>query len=95
MSVKALFNFKTASKNIDVRNEEIDVLLPSGKYRTILGSANPLHGPEGNVRGSVGSFIDITERKEAETKLKETLDNLENLVKERTSELENAYKSLK
>ena len=38
---------------------------------------------------------DITERKKAETKLKETLENLEKLVKERTAELEKAYKSLK
>src|SRR5665647_1416888 len=38
---------------------------------------------------------DISERKEAETKLKETLENLENLVKERTIELEKAYNSLK
>lgn len=40
-------------------------------------------------------FTDVTRRKETEAKLKETLDNLENLVKERTSELEEAYKSLK
>ncbi|MDQ1274833.1 MAG: hypothetical protein QG610_405, partial [Euryarchaeota archaeon] len=86
---------KAAFKDIDVRNEEIDVLLSSGKRRVILGSASPLHGPEGNVRGSVGSFIDITERKKAEAKLKETLDNLEHIVKERTAQLENAYKSLK
>ena len=38
---------------------------------------------------------DITDIKEAEAKLKETLDNLENLVKERTVELEKAYNSLK
>ncbi|AKB22276.1 sensory transduction histidine kinase [Methanosarcina sp. WH1] len=38
---------------------------------------------------------DITERKEAEAKLKETLDNLENLVKERTIKLDKAYRSLK
>ncbi|WP_440944838.1 MEDS domain-containing protein [Methanosarcina sp. T3] len=38
---------------------------------------------------------DITERKETETKLKETLDNLGNLVKERTAKLEKAYGSLK
>jgi PAS domain-containing protein len=47
------------------------------------------------VRSSVGAFVDITERKEVETKLKETLDNLEYLVKERTAELEKACKSLK
>ncbi len=38
---------------------------------------------------------DITAIKEAEAKLNETLENSENLVKERTSELEEAYKSLK
>jgi PAS domain S-box-containing protein len=38
---------------------------------------------------------DITERKKAETKLKDTLDNLDKFVKERTAELQNAYYSLK
>jgi PAS domain S-box-containing protein len=37
---------------------------------------------------------DITAIKEAEAKLKDTLDNLEELVKERTLELEEAYNSL-
>ena len=39
--------------------------------------------------------IDITEQKKAEAKLKDTLDNLEEKIKERTAELEKAYKSLK
>lgn len=43
----------------------------------------------------IGIGIDLSERKKAEAKLKETLDNLENLVKERTVELERAYDSLK
>lgn len=86
---------QAALKDADVRDLEIDVLLPGGKWRTILASASPLHDVNGSVRGSVGSFIDITERKEAETRLKETLDNLEKLVKERTAELEKAYNSLK
>jgi PAS domain S-box-containing protein len=38
---------------------------------------------------------DITDIKEAEAKLKETCDNLEKLVKERTAELEKAYVALK
>jgi PAS domain-containing protein len=40
-------------------------------------------------------FRDITKRKQAESKLKKTLDNLEEKVKERTSELEEAYNLLK
>src|SRR5690606_27590984 len=86
---------KAALKNIDVRDEEIDVLLPDGEWITAIGSASPLHDENGNVRGSVAAFMDITERKKAGAKLKETLDNLEELVKQRTAELEEAYNSLK
>ncbi|HII00214.1 TPA: PAS domain S-box protein [Methanosarcinaceae archaeon] len=47
-------------------------------------------------KGKLAAIVrDITARKEAEDRLKETLDNLENLVKERTEELEKAYNSLK
>jgi PAS domain-containing protein len=59
-----------AAKGINVRNEEIDVLLPSGEWRSFMGSASPLHNAEGNVRGSVGAFVDITERKQIEEKVK-------------------------
>jgi PAS domain S-box-containing protein len=86
---------KATQKGIDVRNEEIDILLPCGKWKAILGSASPLHDINGNVRGGVAAFMDITQRKKAEAKLKETLDNLEELVKQRTEELEKAYNSLK
>jgi len=49
------------------------------------------------VRGDrlISAQMDITEQKKAEIKLKETLDNLENLVQERTDELETAEKILK
>jgi len=50
---------------------------------------------ESNVVGGVAITVDITQRKKAEAKLKETLDNLENLVKKRTNELEEACISLK
>ena len=51
------------------------------------------------INGKVVSVLvlshDITKLKKAEAKLKETLDNLENLVKERTSELEESTVLLK
>jgi PAS domain-containing protein len=50
---------------------------------------------DGEVVSVLAISHDITDIKEAEAKLKDTLDNLENLVKERTVELEEAYKLLK
>ena len=64
---------KASLKNIDVRNVEFDMLLSSGEYRSLLGSASPLHDADMQVRGSVGVFMDITERKQAEEALRACL----------------------
>ena len=58
-------------------------------------SVSPLDDPEGKLIGSILVAHDITDIKEAEAKLKEAYDNLENLVKERTAQLEQTYMSLK
>ncbi|MHC1754813.1 MAG: MEDS domain-containing protein [Methanosarcina sp.] len=50
---------------------------------------------DGEVTSVLAISRDITDIKKAEAKAKETLDNLEKLVEERTTELERAYKSLK
>jgi PAS domain S-box-containing protein len=50
---------------------------------------------DGEVISVLAISRDITDMKEVETKLNETLDNLEEKVKERTAELEEAYKLLK
>jgi PAS domain S-box-containing protein len=84
-----------AAAGRDVNNCELDIVSADGNIRHVLGNARPLRDEQGNLRGSVSAFIDITERKEAETKLNETMENLEHLVNERTSELEKAYYLLK
>ena len=65
-----------AAKNIDIRNSELDVLLPSGNCLNMLGSASPLRDAEGRVRGCIGAFMDITERKQAEQSLRERMKEL-------------------
>lgn len=60
---------EAAVKGMDVRNTELDVLLPSGRTIAILGNASPLFDAEGRIRGAVAAFVDITERKRAEQAL--------------------------
>jgi len=52
-------------------------------------------GSKGEVTHFQGIIVDVTERKEAEEALKKAYDNLEEIVKERTADLEKAYNSLK
>jgi PAS domain S-box-containing protein len=83
-----------AAAGREIDNCELDIVSTDGKIRHVLGNARSLRDEQGNLRGSISAFIDITERKRAETKLKETLDSLEKLVEERTAELKEAYNSL-
>jgi signal transduction histidine kinase len=54
---------QAAEKGVEIKNSEVEVLLPSGQKIVILGNARPLWDGEGKVRGSVASFVNITERK--------------------------------
>jgi PAS domain S-box-containing protein len=58
-------------------------------------SSSPLFDDHGKYAGSLSMVTDITERKKAEEALKKARENLEEKVRERTSELEMAYESLK
>ncbi|MGV3755111.1 MAG: hybrid sensor histidine kinase/response regulator, partial [Verrucomicrobiota bacterium] len=51
---------------VTVDDFEEDIVFQDGERRHILGYAAPLLDHAGNVRGAVGAFIDITERKRAE-----------------------------
>jgi PAS domain S-box-containing protein len=61
-----------AVRGQDVRDWELEVELPSSKRVATWGSASPLRDSQGNVRGCVGAFVDITERKRAEQELRKS-----------------------
>ena len=85
---------QAAAKGVDVRDVELDVILPSGRMITILGGASPLTDQKGQVRGSVAAFVDITERKRTERELNEYRHSLEEKVKKRTAQLAKAVAAL-
>ena len=53
------------------RDYEFDLVFDDGTVRHMLGNATPLRDERGDAWGSVGAFIDITDRKEAENRLRE------------------------
>ena len=44
-----------------------------GSTRRLFGNAVPLIGEDGRSRGAVGAFVDITEQKQVQAALKESL----------------------
>ncbi len=64
---------QACARNTIIRDAEEDIVLPDGQVRTVSVSASPLHDQAGNVRGCVGVFWDVTERKRA---LRESRDRL-------------------
>jgi len=72
-----------------VRNVEVAVEHPDGQRIVVLANASPLH-EAGEIVGSVGSFINITEHKQTEEQIKKLNENL----RRRTAELEMANREL-
>lgn len=61
---------RAAATGAPVVAEEVDVVFRDGLVRNLYESAVPLFNERGDVRGSVGVFVDITERKRAEQALR-------------------------
>jgi PAS domain S-box-containing protein len=72
---------------------ECRALTRSGEVRWFQTTGTPIHNNE-RIIGVRGVMSDITERKKAEDELKRYRDHLEELVEERTSELEKAQREL-
>ncbi|WP_104545530.1 PAS domain S-box protein [Chroococcidiopsis sp. TS-821] len=85
-----------AAHGVDVLEQEIDVVNENGPPIKLLSYASPLFDEQGKCRGSIGAFLDITERKRVEEQerflaeasallglsldYQTTLENLANLV---------------
>jgi PAS domain S-box-containing protein len=61
---------KAAASGREVRESEVTLQFDDGTSRHMFGNAAPLFDRERNVRGAVGVFVDITQRKQAEQSLK-------------------------
>jgi PAS domain S-box-containing protein len=70
-----------------VSDREIVVILPNGRQATLLCGAGPILDQNGDVRGGVLAWRDISHLKAAEKVLRESRDVLEKRVQERTAEL--------
>jgi PAS domain S-box-containing protein len=55
-----------------IENVEIQAIDKGGRHFWVLGSIIPIRGPQRDITGAVWSFVDITDRKIAESRIKES-----------------------
>ena len=63
---------KAAATGQAVRDSEMDFVFEDGVTVNVLGDAVPLLDESGRPRGAIGSFVDITEHRQAEKALEES-----------------------
>ncbi|HEY9764020.1 MAG TPA: PAS domain S-box protein [Trichocoleus sp.] len=56
--------------------EEFDLVFGEGDVRSLYGKAVPLWDDKGEVRGVIGAFLDVTERKQTEAALRRSEERL-------------------
>jgi len=71
---------RAAATGQAISNCELTLAFDDGSLRIIYGNAVPLWDDSGKPRGAVGSFVDITERKQAEQKILESQQKLREMA---------------
>jgi len=61
---------RLAVTGLEVQNYDFELIYPDNTNRHLLGNARPLSDEQGNVRGAVAAYIDISKRKKIEEALK-------------------------
>jgi PAS domain S-box-containing protein len=61
---------RLAAAGAEVQNYDFELIYPDGTTRHLLGNASPLNDEQGDTRGAVAAFIDITKRKKIDEALK-------------------------
>ena len=82
---------KARSGEINTWQADYRIQNRSGEERWISNSSVRVRDDQGRVSGSLGTLVDITERKRMEETLRRSHDVLERKVLERTEELEKTY----
>jgi PAS domain S-box-containing protein len=67
---------RAAATGRPVIDEENELRFPDGRSLIVLSNAAPLFNEQGDVRGCVGAFIDITEQRRLERELQRRLEEL-------------------
>lgn len=83
-----------AAHGVEVMDLEVDIIYDNGDTIQLLEYAAPLFDEQGQPRGSVGVFLDISDRKKTEAEIRQLNESLEQRVKERTAQLEAANQEL-
>lgn len=81
-------------RNPERQRYEFTVPAAQGDALDVLFTKDVLIDEKGAVRGIIGTFIDITERKRAEAEIRSLNDDLERRVRERTAEFERVNAAL-
>ncbi|MBI4781059.1 MAG: PAS domain S-box protein [Oscillatoriophycideae cyanobacterium NC_groundwater_1537_Pr4_S-0.65um_50_18] len=69
-----------ATHGVEIRDLEVEVVWQDGTEVSLLEYAAPLLDEQGQIRGSVGAFLNISERKRAEAALRESEERYRILV---------------